>query len=64
MTTVLGEEKWNREIILSMINDFLELYKKRPLIQNPGGMLSQHCLARYIFVKTLNPKYIIESDII
>lgn len=28
MTNIIGEEKWNRETILSMIDDFLELYKK------------------------------------
>ena len=63
MTYIIGEEKWNKQVILSMIDDFLELYKKRPLVNNQGGMLSQHCLATYIFVKTLNPKYIIESGI-
>lgn len=42
MTNCLGEDKWNRQNILSIIDDFLELYKNRPLKNNPGGMLSQH----------------------
>lgn len=55
--------KWNRDDILSYINEFNNLYKKRPMKDNNGGMTSSHLLPVWYIIKKLKPKYIIESGV-
>lgn len=47
----------------SEIKDFLKIYEKRPIRNNNYGMKSPHLFWCWYLLKTLNPKYIIESGI-
>jgi hypothetical protein len=55
--------KWPRKDILNSIDEFSKLYAKRPIDNNDGGMKSAHMLASWFIVKTMKPKYIIESGV-
>lgn len=55
--------KWTNAEILETIDEFDSLYKKRPIIDNHGGMKSAHMLSAWFVVKKLKPKYLIESGI-
>jgi hypothetical protein len=59
----IGEIPWTRENIIEQLDDFLELYDKRPIPNNGGGMRAPHCFATYFMMKYLNKPYIIESGI-
>lgn len=54
---------WNYDDLLEMIPPFLELYSKRPLEDNEGGMKSPHMFALYCFLMKLRPETIIESGV-
>jgi len=56
-------EKWDRELLLNSIDEFNELYKKRPIKDNNGGMKSPHMFPAWFIVKQLKPKYLIESGV-
>lgn len=49
--------------INSNINNFLKLYKNRPVKNNQGGMLFQHMFFTYLLLKKIKPKKIIESGV-
>ena len=37
-----GEQLWDFKDAITLLDEFLELYEKRPIINNTGGMLSTH----------------------
>lgn len=45
------------------LQEFLPLYKERPIIDNNGGMKIPHMFAAYCLLKELKPKLIIESGV-
>lgn len=45
------------------LNDFIEIYNKRPFDVNQGGMQFPHLYSTYCLLKTINPKLIIESGV-
>jgi hypothetical protein len=45
------------------ISDFLVLYKNRPILDNAGGMNSQHCFWVWYYLTTIQPEVVIESGI-
>lgn len=49
--------------IESEVKEFLKLYEKRPIKNNVYGMKSPHLFWTWYLLKTINPKYIIESGI-
>jgi len=54
---------WPYDEIKTHISDFCEIYNKRPIKNNKGGMLFPHMLAFYFILKKLNPELVIESGI-
>tara|TARA_B110000467_G_C18325736_1_gene488821 strand:+ start:1178 stop:2023 length:846 start_codon:yes stop_codon:yes gene_type:complete len=52
---------FKRDEIISTIPEFVEVYSKRPIKDNSGGMKFNHCFAVWFMAKKLNPKFIIES---
>jgi len=50
------ENNLNKEFL-----EFYEVYKKRPIDVNDGGMKMPHMFGLYCFIKKINPKFIIES---
>ena len=49
--------------IIDYINDFLEIYEKRPIKENSGGTLSVNLFHLYYIIKKLKPTRIIESGV-
>jgi hypothetical protein len=45
------------------VNDFLELYARRPIRDNAGGMKSPHCFWVYYWLRKLQPEVVIESGV-
>ncbi len=54
---------FNKNYLNNNLNDFLKIYKKRPIKYNRSGMKIEHCYALYCFLKKIKPKIIIESGI-
>ena len=42
---------FEREELIDSFKKFLEIYQKRPIKNNRGGMKLAHCFAFYIFFK-------------
>jgi hypothetical protein len=59
----IGNIPWSMDNIIKSLDDFVELYKQRPLINNRGGMGAPHCFATYFIMKHLDKPYIIESGV-
>ena len=45
------------------LEEFHQLYGRRPIENNEGGMKSPHLFATYCLLKTLNPTFIVESGV-
>ena len=58
-----GEQKWNFDDVKGCIDEFLNLYEKRPVLDNLGGMTSTHLFWAWYVSRKLQPKYIIESGV-
>lgn len=56
-------EKWDRSLLLESLAEFNELYEKRPIKDNNGGMKSPHMFSAWFVVKQMKPKYLIESGV-
>ena len=59
----IGNAPWAKKDLLESLDEFIELYKKRPIVNNRGGMGAPHCFATYFMMKYLNKPFIIESGI-
>jgi len=59
----IGNPPWTRDEIVKSIDEFLELYSKRPIKDNQGGMKSPHMFAVWFMARKLNPDLIVESGI-
>lgn len=46
-----------------ILNNFLQIYKNRPIKNNVGGMQINHMFALYFLLKKIKPKFIIESGV-
>jgi hypothetical protein len=58
-----GKQRWNFSDVKSEIAEFLELYEKRPIKNNQGGMTSTHLFWTWYVCRKLNPESIIESGV-
>ncbi len=54
---------FEREELIDSFKKFLEIYQKRPIKNNRGGMKLAHCFAFYIFLKKIKPPLIVESGV-
>jgi len=55
--------KWTNGELLNKLDEFLELYNNRPIINNDGGMKSAHMFPTWFVIQHLKPITIIESGI-
>ena len=51
------------DITSQTITDFLDMYKNRPILDNAGGMNSQHCFWVWYYLTKIQPEVVIESGI-
>ena len=54
---------WNDEDMLDELNNFISLYKSRPIKNNNHGMKFPHMFAVFFILKKLKPTFIIESGV-
>lgn len=59
----IGPVPWSRKEILAAVDEFSEVYEKRPIKNNDFGMRSPHMFAVWFIVRKLNPDIIIESGV-
>jgi hypothetical protein len=59
----IGDSPWTVDGITNSLDDFMELYKNRPIINNRGGMGAPHCFATYFILKHFNKPFIVESGV-
>lgn len=59
----IGEVFWSDNDIRKSIHDFLMLNEKRPIRDNNGGMKSPHMFATWFLLKTIQPRFVIESGV-
>ena len=54
---------FDNHYLLKQLPEFLEIYKKKPILDNYSGMRVEHCFALYCLLRQLKPKHVIESGI-
>lgn len=59
----LGIQLWDFEDVKLLTDEFIDIYNKRPVYNNNGGMNSAHLFWTWYALKKLKPKYIIESGV-
>ena len=59
----LGTPPCTREELCDALEEFAELYKKRPIRDNDGGMKAPQMFAAWFMAKKLQPTAIIESGV-
>ncbi len=55
--------KWQNEDLIQHLKEFKDLYSKRPIVDNTGGMKSHHMFPAWYIVKKLKPSILIESGV-
>ncbi len=60
----IGEPPWSREDLRNKLREFAELYKRRPIANNEGGMRSPHMYLVWFALQELKPKAVIESGVL
>lgn len=58
-----GKQLWDFKDVNSMIDEFMELYESRPVVNNAGGMSSTHLFWTWYVAKKIHPENIIESGV-
>lgn len=59
----IGTPPWIEKDIKGKLSEFAELYKKRPINHNVGGMLAPHMFASWFIIQHMKFKNIIESGV-
>lgn len=59
----IGDVSWADDYDGMLLEEFLDLYKARPLRTNRGGMGINHSYALFFVLRKLMPNYVIESGV-
>ena len=54
---------WSKEEMIEDLYNFYQLYEKRPIKKNEGGMFFAHMFALHFILKKINPELVVESGI-
>ena len=54
---------WSNNDILNELDNFINIYEKRPIKNNKGGMLFQQMFSFFFLLRKLKPQLIIESGV-
>jgi hypothetical protein len=63
MLTSIGTAPWTRDDMRAHLHEFADLYERRPIHDNTGGMKAPHAFLAWFAMKLLRPKIIIESGV-
>jgi len=61
--TTIGVPPWTENDIKNKLDEFAELYKKRPIKNNAGGMKAPHLFASWFIIQHMKFENIIESGV-
>ena len=56
-------ENFNKDNLLKHLDEFIHIYRERPVKNNSGGMKFPHMLGFYFLLNTLKPEFVVESGI-
>jgi len=59
----MDTEVWSHDEILKTLEDFVAVYKQRPIRDNLGGMQAPHMFALWFIARKLKPDTVIESGV-
>lgn len=59
----IGATDWSRDEMISLLPEFAELYSRRPIRDNSGGMSSTHLFLFWYALRKTNPATVIESGV-
>ena len=59
----IGLAPWRPSEIRESIKEFLNIYKKKPIADNKGGMKAPHMFATWFMLRQLSPDFIVESGV-
>lgn len=59
----LGIQLWDYKDVRSFVDEFIEIYKRRPIKNNFGGMTSTHLFWTWYVLKKIQPAHVIESGV-
>jgi hypothetical protein len=59
----IGEPPWTRDELRAALKEFAELYGRRPIRDNAGGMKAPHLFSAWFGLRRLKPRAIVESGI-
>ena len=62
-TYSIGKASWSREELFNSLEEFAQLYEKRPIKDNEGGMKAAQMFYAWFVAKELQPTTIIESGV-
>ena len=60
----IGNVTWTREDLINKLDDFVDIFKQRPIKNNLGGMKSTHMFYVWFILQYLKPAVIIESGVL
>lgn len=63
MNNEIGTVRWTDADMRAAYPEFQEIYKRRPLPDNDGGMKSPHAFLAWFMLRQCNPKLIVESGV-
>lgn len=63
MLVSIGTPPWTKEALIDSLDEFVELYEKRPINYNEGGMRAGHMFALWSIARNLDPDIIVESGV-
>lgn len=64
MLAKIGDVPWSRDEMVAKLKEFSEVYAKRPIAENVGGMRSPHLFALWFTLGYLKPKTVIECGVL
>lgn len=59
----IGRAPWTRAEMIARLEEFSALYKRRPIKDNTGGMLSPHMFLAWFVLQAVKPRAVVESGV-
>ncbi len=59
----MGTVSWSADDMRAALSEFAELYRRRPIQDNIGGMKSPHMFLSWFVLRKLQPTTIVESGV-
>lgn len=61
--TEIGVPPWKTNEVKELVGSFAEIYARRPIANNQGGMRAPHMFAVFAALRALSPSVVVESGV-